>query len=118
MEDKTKATSITQHIIAQNIGFLGDASTHASVSVDQVSWGDQQIDQRKLENFLAQAEQALPLLPNDIRDSVKDTLVRISSTKTNGQTRTLLTSLRPTLEGATGNLVASGILGLLASILS
>lgn len=117
VEDEKNATPVTQTIIAQNIGFLGTASTNASVSVEQRSSGPQQIDQRKLGDFLSQTRQALPLLPESIKNDVEDTLVRIADAKTDGETRGLLASIRPTLEGASGNLVASGILGLLASIL-
>ena len=53
------AKPITQTIIAQNIGHLGDLIGNSSGRVDVKSSGAMQLDQRKIESLVSQANDAL-----------------------------------------------------------
>ncbi len=115
-DDEQKASIVTQKIIAQNIGHIGDSQDNAKTNVSISSSGGQNIDQRKLAEFLEQTRSATDLLPDELKADVKKLIEQIEATENSEHQRSLLGSLRNTLEGASGNLAAQGIIQLIASI--
>ncbi|SFL07911.1 hypothetical protein SAMN04488004_107115 [Loktanella salsilacus] len=116
MEEKNKASAVTQNIYAQNIGHLGDLSGSGRSRVNQTSIGDQRIDQRKLEHFLSEASNAVSLLPNEVAPGAKKLLREISETKSEKDIKSKLDSLKEILENATGSVAAHGIIQLMSSL--
>ncbi|UTS81065.1 AbiTii domain-containing protein [Phaeobacter piscinae] len=117
-EDTAKATAVTNNIFAQNVGQVGNNSDSANTSISQYSHGDQNIDQRKLYDFLQQAIPASDMLPGDIREEVKRKLVEVRNSDSPEEQGSILQSVKTVLEGASGNLAASGMLQILASVFS
>ena len=116
-DEKEKATHATQQVFAQSIGTLGDVAGHAQVTNNQVSVG-QTIDKRALNSFLQQADGILEQLPPDVRDEIQPLLREISQdTSDDGKTRSKLSSIKAICEGASGNLVAQGIVSAIAALL-
>lgn len=116
-DEKEKATHVTQQVFAQSIGTLGDVAGHAQVTNNQVSVG-QTIDKRALNSLLQQADGILEQLPPDVRDEIKPLLSEISQdTSDDGKTRSRLSSIKAICEGASGNLVAQGIVSAIAALL-
>lgn len=117
MEDKKKAQSVTQNFFAQNIGHIGDLSDQAATTISQTSSGVQNIDQRKLDNFIGQAKQAVPLLPQDMQGEIEILLSQLEGEDAKPRIKKSLDSIKNILEGASGNVAAQGILQVLSSIL-
>jgi hypothetical protein len=116
-EEKEMAKPVTHNIIAQNIGHIGNITDSAKGQVELHSHGDMQLDQRKMENLLAQARDAVGLLPEHLRTEVSDKVQELEAATSDAERRSILQSTRAVLEGAGGNLAATGILGLIASII-
>jgi AbiTii len=116
MSEKEKSRPITQNIIANNIGHLGDVTGGARATVIQTNSSSLQLDNRKLESFIDQAEQATALLPPSVQQSFRSELEKLKSASTDTEKGAALESAKAVLEGTAGNLAATGILGLIASI--
>ncbi|GAA6206977.1 hypothetical protein NBRC116601_02700 [Cognatishimia sp. WU-CL00825] len=115
-EEQQKASDVTQTIIAQNIGTIGDNLGNAKNTVTIESSGNQVIDQERLADFLSQSKEATSLLPSTIKRAAFDELIAIESAKTEGEKRSHLNSLKTIAEGASGNLAAQGIIQMIASL--
>jgi len=116
-DEKRKANEVTRTIIAQNIGHIGAVGDEAKTEVSISSSGVQNIDQRKLADFLEQSRSATDLLPNNLKEDVLKKLNDLEITTTEVEKRSILTSLKSVLEGATGNVAAQGIIQLISAIL-
>lgn len=116
-DDEKRASEVTQTIIAQNIGTVGNTSEGATTNIEIASSGTQQIDQRKLSGLLAQARQASELLPVEMREETLGLLSQIENAKSDEDKRNGLNSLKNVLEGATGNIAAQGIIQLISTLL-
>lgn len=115
-EDSAKATAVTNNIITQNVGQIGNNNDNALTHISQRSHGTQNVDQRKLHDFLQQAIPASNMLPEDIREDVKRKLDEVQNSESPEQQGGILRSIKAVLEGASGNLAASGMLQLLTSV--
>lgn len=115
-EDPAKAAVVTNNIIAQNVGQIGNNSDNADTQISQNAHGDQNIDQKNLSNFLSQAIPASEMLPDNIREEVKKKLYEVENTTDSDTQSNLLNSIKTVLEGASGNLAAVGMLQLLGTV--
>lgn len=115
-EDAAKATAVTNNIFTQNVGQIGDNSDNAVTRISQRSYGVQNVDQRKLYDFLQQAIPASDMLPEDIREEVKCKLIEVQNSDSHEKQGSILQSVKTVLEGASGNLAASGMLQILTSV--
>lgn len=120
-DEKREASPVSQNFFAQNVSVFGNASGNAQVSIQQT--GTVTLDIERVRSFLGQVRTALPILPDSIRGKVEAVLAETEATalaKTPDQAglRKLLTSLRTICEGATGNLVAEGIVRLIDTLCS
>ncbi len=108
----------TYHI--QNVGILGDVA-HSSVSNNQsVTYTTSQLSE--ICSAVEQIDAALPQLSGDIRGSVDEAIRYIKAelqqpAPSSSKLHSALASIRTTCEGAAGNLIASGIIGLLGKLL-
>lgn len=112
--DKKEARMVTNNIYGGNIGVLGDVAGNATTSRFVNSGG---IDAASLRTFLEQAIPAANGLDEQTRYQVRPLLdelkQEVENEKRPSKVRALLGSIRATLEGAGGSLVASAILGAL-----
>jgi hypothetical protein len=120
--DKREATPITQQFFAQNIGVVGNVTDQAQVANEQAATMKVNLDVAAVQDFAAQARQALPSLPEDARNQVEPMIADLEDELAQGaqnqsRLRELLGSVRTVCEGAAGNLSAQGMLGLLGSLL-
>lgn len=112
---KEEAQMVTNHIYGSNIGVLGSVAGDANSSH---FFNGSKVNRDKLSGFLDQAIPASAGLDPETRKDVQPILSELQS-HISGQAepskvKGLLSSLRAILEGASGNLVASAILGLLS----
>ena len=121
-KDKKEAAPISQQVFAQNIGVVGNVSGQARVVNEQAATMMVNLDVASVQDFAAQARQDLPLLPEDSRSQLAPALTELDEELTReppqqSRLRELLGSVRSVCEGATGNLAAQGILGMLNGLL-
>ncbi|NNM77445.1 hypothetical protein HJG53_11060 [Sphingomonas sp. ID1715] len=113
-EQKLEALAVTNHIYGGNIGVLGNVSGDANNSHFINSSG---VDVCRLRTFLDQMTPAAAGLDADTRKQVEPLLGDLRTEADRGPERgrvsKLLGSLKAVLEGASGNLVASAMLGAL-----
>lgn len=115
---KAMAGGNTYHI--QNVGVFGDVA-HSSVSTNQTAnYTSSQLSE--LRDIVRQIDEALPQLSGDIREGVGNAIQYIKSelqqpTPNSSKLRSAMASIRTTCEGAAGNLIASGIVGLIGKLL-
>jgi hypothetical protein len=106
--------------IQGNVGVLGHVN-HSTVTTNQITnYNADQLD--ALRDTIEQIEAAVGQLSSDIKPPVAAAVVDIKSElqkaqPDSGKIRKAITSLRTTCEGAAGNLIASGIVGLIAKFL-
>lgn len=115
---KQEAQLVTNHIYGGNVGVLGSVSGDANNTGFIASGGDMSVG--SLSKLVIQIREALPALPPEARQSMEHPLTNLetelSSPKpSKGRVAELMTSMRTILEGATGNLAASGILAAIAA---
>lgn len=113
-----EAQVVTNHIYGGNVGVLGSVSGDANNSGFFSAAGD--ISVSKLGELATQIRDAIPALPEEMRENIKDhiTTVQGEATSSNPSRRKMVVALRSIqtiLEGATGNLAASGILAAIAA---
>ncbi len=121
-DDKREAAPITQQFFAQNIGVVGNVTDQAHVASEQSATMSVDIDLTTVQDFVGQARQALPLLPEDTRNQLEPTISGLEKelaedTPSQSRLRELMLSARSVCEGAVGNLAAQGVLGLLKGLL-
>ncbi len=118
-DDKKTAASVTNQIFGP-VGVLGNVQDHAAVAINQdVALV---LDAARIRDFTAQAEQALPLLPSDTRNELTPVLKEITTEADRpkpdqSKLRSLLGSARKICEGATGSLIAQGVVALIKSMM-
>ena len=108
-----------QTIIAH---FTGDNSRMYVNSTDNSVNITSAISKDELSNFLIQIKQSMPALPPEQQVAIKDSLsiLEAETAKPEAQQskiRAALLSIKTVCEGAAGNLVASGIIGLISRMM-
>jgi hypothetical protein len=120
LTEKATAMTITNNITNSNVGTLGDVTGGSQVTNNQTISNVVAID--KLAAFLDQLRPAIPNLPADIQASLEEPVAVLSheveaKEPSQSKIRAALTSVKTTCEGAAGNLIASGVLGLVGPLL-
>lgn len=116
-QEKEKAQPAGQQFIIQNLGVLGDISGQATVTNNQnVS---DALDLHQVRDVVEQLSNLVTSLPTEIMRSLVPTLDELKSeligpTPALGYIRKLLGSAKTICEGATGNIVASGVIALIS----
>lgn len=118
--ERNAAMSITNNFTNSNIGNVGDVLHGGQVSVNQSVSNLIEID--KVAAFLDQVSGAMTALPTEVRSAVAEPITALNSEiKTSipnqNKIKVALMSIRTICEGATGNLVASGVVTAIASLL-
>lgn len=116
MSEKEKATSVTQNIFAQNVGNVGAANESQKVNIGSMTAGDINIDQRKLDNFIEEADATKGMLPPELLEAFSDELEKLKASDDPANKRAILGSIRHILEGASGSVVAQGLIQLISTI--
>jgi AbiTii len=121
-QEKGEAEHVTQQFFIQNVGVLGNVMDQASVTNRQTATANVTLDLDQVRDFLAQAQTALPQLPKPVQQEVHPLLEAIDRELKKkepmpGKIRTILGSLQKVVEGATGNLVAQGVITMVRAIL-
>lgn len=110
--EKSQVQTAMNNFYNANIGVFGDVAGNAKAANFSNSQGG--IDDKALREFLSQASEATPGLPFSIRKKAEAQLQEIEKLANEGDSPTLIqkamSSLKATLEGASGNLVASALL--------
>jgi hypothetical protein len=113
-EDKLEAASVTQHIYAQNIGNFGNVSGASTVTANT---SNSTFFARDVKKYVQQIRDAIPALPQSLQRPIEAELSAIEdSAGDEKKIKSHFQSIRNICEGAAGNLAASGIIGLIASI--
>lgn len=103
-----------------NVGVLGDVA-HSSISNNQtVNYTPEQISE--IRGIVNQIDGVVSHLSDEIRESLSDDIQHIKdelqqTNPSSSRIRSAILSIRATCEGAAGNLIASGIIGLLGKVL-
>ncbi|HEY0833491.1 MAG TPA: hypothetical protein VGE72_06230 [Azospirillum sp.] len=119
-KEVAKAISSGNTYNIQNVGVLGDVA-HSSISTHQsVTYTANQLSE--IRSVVEQIDAALPQLSGDIRGSVDEAIRYIKAelqqpAPSSSKLHSALASIRTTCEGAAGNLIASGIIGLIGKLL-
>lgn len=114
---KVMTTGNVYHIQG-NVGVLGDVAHSTVTNTQSVAYTADQIN--ALRDAIEQISAAVGQLGADIKEPVTAAVGEIreelkQAQPDSGKLRTAIASIRTTCEGATGNLIASGILGLLSA---
>lgn len=109
--EKREAAMITNHIHGSNIGVVGNVSGNARA---EKFFNNGEVNAEILDSFLSEAANAIPALPdiirNDVAIIVNDIRLELAGRKRSSFIKSGLDSLKKILEGAGGNLVAQAIL--------
>lgn len=116
---KQEARMVTNHIYGGNIGVLGSVSGDAHSSGFYSVSGEINID--GVSRLVSGIREALPALPESLREDVRQQASELETELVDGNPRTsriraIVESLKSVLEGAGGNLAAAGILSAIASL--
>jgi len=122
-KERSEANAITQQFIIQNVGVLGNVTDQATVKNRQEATTNLGLDFAKVRDFVAQAHAALPSIPEPDQDKARPVLDGLDSELSGdkpdtSRVRELLASLRKICEGATGSLVAQGIVAMIRGLMS
>jgi hypothetical protein len=120
MQEKQKAHPAGQQFIIHNVGVLGDISGQATVTNNQNS--SVSLDLGEVRDVVAQLNNLMTFLPVTIKESLIPVLDELGSrlqerTPATGRIRHLLQSAKTICEGATGNIIASGAIAILAPLI-
>lgn len=118
--EREKAAPATQQFNIQNLGVLGNVTDHAQVSNHQTAIKD--IDASALRNMLDQVDALQDNLPPPTRAKLGPVVAdlqreSVSAAPNQSKIRGLLLSAKTICEGAAGNLVASGVVAAINSLL-
>lgn len=115
MTDSQKATPVTQTIIAQNIGMVGDVSHNSRATITQKVAG---LNEAKLLRLLDDLNKNLHLLPLNEQQAIEPLLLDLKVADSVSKKVATLDRIKNVLENAGGNVVAVGFLTLIASVFS
>lgn len=113
--DKREAQAVTNHIYGSNIGVLGEVGGNATVAHQNVG---QTINFELVMTLASKIREAAPGLPADTADSLVGPIAELESaakSKDESKVKAVLSSMVPILQGAAGNLAASGILAAIST---
>lgn len=117
-KQKKEAQSVTNNIYGGNIGVFGEVSGSAA-NTGFIS-GDSNISIGSIKVLADQIREVLPALPQKIQAELAESLIELDEatmTLNDGaKAISALASIKTILEGAAGNLAASGILTAIASL--
>jgi hypothetical protein len=121
LNEKTKALAVTNNYFAQNIGVAGNVEGGSTVQNNQVAGAA--LDLEAVRGLLQQMQHLAPILPPNLRAAVEADAADLQAETTKsqpdqGRVRKLLGSIRTTCEGASGNLVATGVVEAIKAMLS
>ncbi len=119
--ERAAAMGTTNNFHGSNIGVLGNVSGQARVSNSQHA-NSSAPSKNDLRDFVEQVRSSQSLLPDSIQEEVGQSLLILDEQISGGATdapKTVgaLKSIRVICEGAAGNLVASGVIGLVAKLI-
>ena len=120
LTERAAAVTITNNIANSNIGNVGDVTTGGQVLANQTMSNAVAID--KLAAFIDQLKPLLPALPQELQTALSAPMAELSTEAaaphpSQSKIRAALTSVKTACEGAAGNLIASGVLGMVAPLL-
>lgn len=120
LNEKTKAVAMTNNYFAQNIGVAGNVDGGSTVQNNQVAGAA--LDLEAVRNLLQQMQQLAPMLPQAVRAAVEAKAAELQAEAAKpqpdlGRMRGLLGSIRSACEGASGNLVATGVVEAIKAML-
>lgn len=118
--DKKEASVVTNNIYGGNFGVLGSVSGNANAS-NFVSINNE-VSSSDILAFTEKVRTSIPALPRELRSEVEDVLRELENEANSNQLRRSkisqgLSSLRAIMEGATGNLAATGVLAGIAEFI-
>jgi AbiTii len=118
LKQKREAQIVTNHIYGGNVGVLGSVSGDANNTGFFAAGNDLSIE--KISGLSERIREALPGLPRQTIVDMQEPLEALeneerSSTPSKGKVAAALTSMQKVLEGAAGNLAATGILSAIAT---
>lgn len=118
--ERDDAKMVSQNYVIENVGVIGALGGNArDVSV---SVGDVSLDMRAISDLVRSIHSDLDRLPQSLQADVSEISTKIgtevdSERPDNAKLRELLSSLRRTVEGASGNLTAMGIVQAVRALL-
>lgn len=120
MEEKEKAQPAGQQFFIQNVGVFGDISGHATVSNTQNA--SMTLDIGQVHDLVEQLKKLINSLPDATNQSLTPVLEELSSELLETSPRTsrirmLLQSAKTICEGAAGNIIASGAIASITSLI-
>lgn len=120
LNEKAKAVAVTNNYFAQNIGVAGNVEGGSTVQNNQVAGAA--LDLEAVRGLLQQMQQLAPMLPPNLRTAVEADAAELQAETAKpqpdqGRLRNLLGSIRSTCEGASGNLVATGVVEAIKAML-
>lgn len=120
LNEKTKAVPVTNNYFAQNIGVVGNVEGGSTVQNNQVAGASLNLE--AVRNLLQQMQQLAPMLPQGVRAAVEADAGELQAEAAKpqpnqGHMRKLLGSIRSACEGASGNLVATGVVEAIKALL-
>ncbi len=108
-DEKREAKMVTNNIYGGNVGVLG------SVGRDANNFQSTNLTPQSIAQLAAQIRQTLPALPHDIGRQIETPLAELEEQSTHDsvlpEAAKSLGSIRNILQGAAGNLAASGVIG-------
>ena len=121
-QEKKDANPITQQFFAQNISVVGNV-TEAQVTVEQSATANLGLDADIVRDVATQIREALDLLPTEEKNKVRVALTDLESdlaakAPNQSKLRSVLGTIRRICEGASGNLAAQGIVGIISNLFS
>lgn len=121
ISEKAEAKPVTQQFFIQNAGVVGNISDNANVTNNQQATGSLSLE--SVASLMRQAEDSKGALPDQISEKVSKLLDELrqevkKSAPDDGALREILRSIRQICEGASGNLIASGIIGTITALLA
>jgi AbiTii len=117
-QEKEDAGTVTQQFIIQNVGVLGNVSGSATVS-NQQSTG---LDATAMQDFVTQALAVTSQLPTGMQQEFRQLISQLQSELRKEKPdpihlREYLSSARTVVEGALGNIAASGVVTMIGRLL-
>lgn len=114
--DIEKAQTVTNHFYNSNVGVVGAVSGDANNSHFYTTSGE--INQQEVMRLVQQIREASPGLPDQIAEAIVAPISQLedgANSKDKSKIQSAFKGIRSVLEGASGNLVAAGILAALGA---